>query len=56
MNRNVIKAFLDESFIDVLERMILNHIGSIPIVDDKGRVYGIITERDLLYDLALEER
>mgnify|MGYP000162008608 CR=1 FL=1 len=52
MKRDVIKASLDESFVDVLEKMIINYIGSVPIVDEENRVYGIITERDILRHLA----
>ncbi len=52
MTRNVIRASVDETMIDVLERMVVNNVGAIPIVDENDRVYGIITERDILRFMA----
>jgi len=52
MSRNVVKAYIDETFVDVLERMVLNNVGAVPIVTEDEKVYGIITERDVLRYLA----
>ncbi|MCS7386621.1 MAG: CBS domain-containing protein [archaeon GB-1867-005] len=52
MVRNVVKAYIDETFVDVLERMVVNNVGAVPIVDEDEKVFGIITERDVLRYLA----
>ncbi len=52
MNRNVIKAYIYEDLTSVLEKMVLNNIGAIPIVTEDDKVFGIITERDILRHLS----
>lgn len=48
MNKNPIVAYIDESLPHVLERMVLNNVGVIPVVTRDNKVYGIITEKDIL--------
>ena len=50
--RNVIYANLKESFVDVLEKMVKTGYGAIPLLTDDGKIYGIITERDVVNLLA----
>ncbi len=48
MNRNPIVAYIDEKFPAVLEKMVVHGVGVLPIVTRDNRVYGIITEKDIL--------
>ncbi len=48
MIKDPIVAYINEKIPDVLEKMVLNEIGIIPVVFRDGRVYGIVTEHDLL--------
>ncbi|RLF05403.1 MAG: hypothetical protein DRJ60_05635 [Thermoprotei archaeon] len=52
MTRDVVKAYVDETFIDVLTKMVKHNVGAIPIVTREDRVFGIITERDVVNHLA----
>ena len=52
MNRNPIVAYIDEKFPSVLEKIVVYEIGVLPVLTRDGRVYGIITERDILDYLA----
>lgn len=52
MNRNPIVAYIDEKFSSVLEKIVVYEIGVLPVLTRDGRVYGIITERDILDYLA----
>ncbi|MDI9619771.1 MAG: CBS domain-containing protein [Candidatus Nezhaarchaeota archaeon] len=52
MTREVVKAGVDETFIDVLARMVKYNVGAIPIVTREDKVFGIITERDVVNHLA----
>ena len=52
MERNVIAAEFTSSFEDVLELLLENKVGGMPIVDRDGRVVGILTERDVLHYLS----
>ena len=52
MERNVIAADFTSSFEDVLELLLENRVGGMPIVDREGRVVGILTERDVLHYLS----
>lgn len=53
MNPNVKSAGTDASVADVVAIMRANDCGSIPIVDEKNKVVGIITDRDICLALAL---
>jgi len=50
--KNVVYANIRESFLDVLEKMLKTGYGAIPILTDEGKVYGIVTERDVVNLLA----
>ncbi|MCS7139964.1 MAG: CBS domain-containing protein [Candidatus Nezhaarchaeota archaeon] len=52
MTRDVVKAYLDETFIDVLAKMVKYNVGAIPVVTWDDRIYGIITEKDVVDHLA----
>ncbi|MDI9644223.1 MAG: CBS domain-containing protein [Candidatus Verstraetearchaeota archaeon] len=51
MSREVVSADVKESFSEVLERMIRENVGSVPVVDD-GSLVGIITEYDVVKYLS----
>jgi len=52
MNRQVVKSHLSESLTEVLEKMVMNNVGAVVVVDDEEKVEGIITERDILRHMA----
>lgn len=51
MTREVVSADVDESFSDVLGKMIRENVGSVPVVDG-GILMGIITEYDVVRYLS----
>ena len=52
MTREVVKAYVDETFIDVLARMVKHNVGAVPVVTRDEKIFGIITERDVVNHLA----
>ncbi len=52
MTRDVVKAYVDETFIDVLSKMVRYNVGAVPVVTRDEKVFGIITERDVVNHLA----
>jgi CBS domain-containing protein len=52
MTREVVKAYVDETFIDVLSKMVKYNVGAVPVVTRDERVFGIITEKDVVDHLA----
>ncbi|MEM4576914.1 MAG: CBS domain-containing protein [Candidatus Nezhaarchaeales archaeon] len=52
MTIDVVKAYVDETFVDVLLKMVKYNVGAVPIVTGDERVYGIITEKDVVNHLA----
>ena len=48
MTRKVIKVAPDDSITDAARLMLDNHVSGLPVVDLKGDLVGIVTERDLL--------
>ena len=48
MTKNVIWATKENSVCEVAKLMNENHIGSIPVCDDKQNVIGIVTDRDII--------
>jgi len=52
MVKNPVVVYIDEKFSDVLEKMVINEIGIVPVILRDGRVYGIITEHDLVRYLS----
>lgn len=52
MNKEPVVAYIDEKFPEVLERMVVSGVGVIPVLTRDNRVYGIITEKDIIDYLA----
>ena len=52
MSKPVVTAAPDTTLEEAARTMVENGVGSLVIVDEEGRVAGIVTERDLLYSLA----
>jgi len=52
MTRDVVKAYVDETFIDVLSKMVRYNVGAVPVVTRDEKIFGIITERDVVNHLA----
>lgn len=48
MVKNPIVAYTDMSVVDVLEIMVVNGIGLLPVVHRDGRVHGVVSEHDLV--------
>lgn len=48
MTPNPIVAYIDEKFPMVLEKMVVHGVGVLPIITRDNKVYGIITEKDIL--------
>ncbi len=48
MTRDPIIAYIDEKFPVVLEKMVIHGVGVLPIITRDNRVYGILTEKDIL--------
>lgn len=48
MNTKVITIKPDELIKDAVKKFSENHIGGLPVIDEKGNVIGIITESDIL--------
>lgn len=53
MHTNVTTAVQDEALTAVLLRMLACGLSALPVVDKKGRLLGVISERDLLRVVAL---
>ena len=47
MTRRIISILPEASISDAVKLM-LNHISGLPVIDDKGKLVGILTEGDLL--------
>jgi len=52
MSRNLVVIQQDESAVSAAMKMIENGIRHLPVVDDKGRLVGIISIRDVLSAVA----
>jgi len=52
MSRNLIVIQQDESAVSAAMKMIENGIRHLPVVDDKGRLVGIVSIRDVLRAVA----
>jgi len=53
MERKIIRVDSTSDWRDALEKMISSKVNCLPVVDDMDSVVGIITERDILKQLAL---
>lgn len=52
MSREVIYSSIEESLVDLLEKMVVYGVGIIPVVGSDGRVLGVVSERDIVENLA----
>jgi len=48
MSKNIIYATLDETIYDVSKKLYENRITGLPILDDKGKIVGIISQSDIV--------
>jgi CBS domain-containing protein len=46
--RRVISIEAEATVSEAIARLVLNNIGSLPVVDDEGRLQGVFSERDVL--------
>jgi len=56
MNKKVVTKSLDASVSEIAKLMKAKNIGSVIIVDKKGNPAGIVTERDICYKVAAENK
>ncbi|ADB58355.1 CBS domain-containing protein [Archaeoglobus profundus] len=56
MTRDVVSVRYTDSWEDAVELMIEKNVGGCPIVDNDGKVFGIVTERDIVKFLASQRR
>lgn len=56
MNKNVISVSLDEHFSAIPHKMEAHHIRHLPVVDDKYKLVGVISQRDLYKTIAPKKR
>ena len=56
MTRNVVSVKLDSSVFEAAQRMILNRISGLPVLDASGKLVGVMTEGDLLRRAKLQRR
>ncbi len=55
MVKNPVTARQDETVLDAVKKMAELRIGAIPVVNERGEVVGIFTERDLLVRVVAKE-
>ena len=48
MARRVISILPEASILEAVKLMLKNHISGLPVIDDRGKLVGILTEGDLL--------
>ena len=56
MNKEVIAVRADESCRNILEIFLSNHLGSLPVVDKKGELIGIVSKTDLMLPSKIDKR
>ena len=56
MTKVVVTASPDDSFKEVVDRMLARGVSSLPVVTPDGRVVGIVSETDLIANEAFEPR
>ncbi len=55
MNPNPITVSVTETTTKALEKMVVNGVGVLPVLRPDGKLYGVITERDLVEKIADEK-
>ncbi len=55
MTRNVISVSEDTPLLETAERLALHGISGLPVLDSHGRVVGVISEKDFLYEMGGRE-
>ena len=56
MNKQVIAVCADEPCRNVLENFLTSHLGSLPVVDKKGELIGIVSKTDLMLPSKIDKR
>jgi len=56
MTANVTACGLESSLAGVASRMWLGACGAVPVLDDEGKVRGILTDRDLCFAVTASDR
>jgi len=49
MEKNVISVFPDTDITKAVEILINNHINGVPVVDEKGKIKGVLCQSDLIF-------
>lgn len=52
IERDCIKASVDQTIAEVANILAKNKIGALPILDEKGDILGIVSERDIVKNLG----
>lgn len=55
MNRHPVTVLLNDDLADAVELLTSTVIKSLPVVDDRGRVVGMLSRRDIVHILARED-
>jgi CBS domain-containing protein len=56
MTANVTSCTLESTLAGIASRMWLGSCGAVPVLDEGGRIAGIITDRDICFAVATTER
>src|SRR4030042_1999971 len=48
MTKTVITIHQDKTLFDAIEALVCKEISGLPVVDDRGKMVGIVTEKDLM--------
>lgn len=56
MNRDVVTVPGTASCAEVIDVILKRHLGALPVVDNDGRLLGIISETDLIMEVSLSQR
>lgn len=56
MTRDVITVGTDTSFKEIARRLDENNVSAVPVLDEEGRLVGVVSEADLLYKEGYRDR
>jgi CBS domain-containing protein len=56
MTRDVITVRTDTSFKEIARRLAENNVSALPVLDEEGRLVGVVSEADLLYKEGYRDR